>query len=140
MKCSCCERKQRSATHVITLTPRRGSAGSQGPEPILGPRARKGPLGLKDHRLTEPSEALTLSPLPRGPLLLSSERCTAPVLQNTFSNNKHRAGVVLSGGGGGSVEQPATTGSSAAATCAARAPCQGSLRCRAADVTAPNDP
>lgn len=44
MKCSCCERKQWSGTHVITLTPRRGSAGihPQATAPMC-------PLGLKHH-------------------------------------------------------------------------------------------
>lgn len=47
MKCSCCERKQRSGTHVITLTPRRGSAGihPQATAPMC-------PLGLKPTPLT----------------------------------------------------------------------------------------
>lgn len=46
MKCSCCERKQWSSTHVITLTPRRGSAGihSRATAPMC-------PLGLKHHQL-----------------------------------------------------------------------------------------
>lgn len=49
MKCSCCERKQWSSTHVITLTPRRGSAGihPQATAPMC-------PLGLKHHRPPNP--------------------------------------------------------------------------------------
>lgn len=45
MKCSCCERKQWSATHVITLTPWRGSAGIH-PQ-AMAPMC---PLGLKPHQ------------------------------------------------------------------------------------------
>lgn len=45
MKCSCCERKQWSGTHVITLTPRRGSAGIH-PQ-AMAPMC---PLGSNHHR------------------------------------------------------------------------------------------
>lgn len=45
MKCSCCERKQWSATHVITLTPWRGSTGIH-PQ-AMAPMC---PLGLKLHQ------------------------------------------------------------------------------------------
>jgi len=45
MKCSCCERKQWSGTHVITLTPRRGSASNHPQD--MAPMCS---LGLKHHQ------------------------------------------------------------------------------------------
>lgn len=58
MKCCCCERKQQSDTHVITLTPRRGSAGIH-PQAVA-PRC---PLGLKHHWPPQPLQTpKSLSP------------------------------------------------------------------------------
>lgn len=68
MKCSCCERKQQSSTHVITLTPRRGSAGIH-PQ-VTAPLC---PLGLKRYQHPNPwNHSLLMHALPPSSTFLFS--------------------------------------------------------------------